>query len=153
MFVLLIVLQQPSAGGEFSSEWISEATYISVLVLVLEAVVDWIKTGFILSFNRILPSVFAKFECVLCQDLAQPSRSQISLDTSHCASRRLGFSSLPLCAVFLRVLWQILWQLPHSDSWKAHTFVTCLSLMFVAKIALDATLVSFAAARAPTTAD
>jgi hypothetical protein len=150
IFVFLIVLQQPHSGGEYSQEWISEATWIAGLILILEALVDWVKTGFILSFNRISPTVFAKFERVLCQDLAQPSRSQIALDATHCASRRLGFSSLPLCAVFIRVMLQILWQLPHSDVWKANAVVMAVLFIFVSKAILDACLVSWAARRAPT---
>lgn len=145
IFVALIVLQQPSAGAEMSAEWISDASWISFMVIALEAVVDWVKTGFILTFNRISPAVFAAFERVLCQDLVQRSRSQVALDTSHCAARRLGFSALPLCAVCVRLLWQILWLAPHADAWKARVFVACAAAAFALKMTLGCALMACAA--------
>jgi hypothetical protein len=64
---------------------------------------------------------------------------QTALDTSHCASRRLGFSAIPLCAVLVRVVWQILWQLPLA--YHLQTLSSLLVLLFIAKCILGVLLV------------
>lgn len=135
MFVLLIILQQPtaSADSDFSREWfvfhfdfdqivsepyrspslfglvyfnkpsllcsfslilllfmlfhpsrLVDALWISLVVIVFEAAIDWVKHGFILSFNRIPTSVFAKYDQLLALDLVLPSKSQVILTLSLC---------------------------------------------------------------------
>jgi hypothetical protein len=94
------------------------------MVMVSETLVDWLKHAFITKFNHIRPSVYERYQDVLCRDLANGSvvgrhaaRKVASLpffhhkkhnlsdliraqhtyvDQSPLVARRLGFASLPL---------------------------------------------------------
>lgn len=80
-----------------------------VIVLLSEMLVDWLKHAFITKFNHIRPQVYGRFVDVLCNDLAaeRQSESRPSLDQSPLISRRLGFASLPLGCLAVRMGFQM----------------------------------------------
>lgn len=79
----------------------------ALIVLMSECAVDWLKHAFITKFNHIRPAVYSRFIDVLCKDLVGGrSRNQPFVDQSPIVSRRLGFASLPLGCLVVRVLFQ-----------------------------------------------
>ncbi|GAA5987403.1 hypothetical protein JCM5350_002749 [Sporobolomyces pararoseus] len=95
----------------------------ALTVLISECFVDWLKHAFITKFNHIRPKVYARYMDVLCKDLIKgqsgrervgnsQSQSQSSssssnlIDQSPSVSRRLGFASLPLSCLVIRVFFQ-----------------------------------------------
>ncbi|KAH6914498.1 DUF747 family protein [Coprinopsis sp. MPI-PUGE-AT-0042] len=84
--------------------------YPVFMVMGCEMVVDWLKHAFITKFNHIRPSVYERYTDVLCLDLSSGSavgrrrtRKHSYVDQSPLVARRLGFSSLPLAALFILV--------------------------------------------------
>ncbi|KAJ3105623.1 hypothetical protein HDU97_007830 [Phlyctochytrium planicorne] len=92
--------------------------YPALAVFGTEVIVDWLKHAFITKFNQISPTVYKKFYDSLCRDLAIDRRNgadpnglgqkktKKSLDQSPAVSRRIGFVSLPLACLVIRVAWQ-----------------------------------------------
>lgn len=86
----------------------------AVIVLISEMLVDWLKHAFICKFNHIRPAIYGRFVDVLSRDLIQPAAvqghrvHQPLVDQSPAVSRRLGFASIPLACLVVRVFCQIL---------------------------------------------
>ncbi|KAM0754062.1 DUF747-domain-containing protein [Meredithblackwellia eburnea MCA 4105] len=115
----------------------------AIVVLLSECVVDWLKHAFITKFNHIRPAVYGRFIDVLCKDLVStgPGRRQDQpfVDQSPLLSRRLGFASLPLGCLVVRVIFQAFETLAddsHIDecaprvaawSWSTFSFPTTLA--------------------------
>ncbi|CAO3589136.1 unnamed protein product [Absidia cylindrospora] len=86
-----------------------------VMVIASELMVDWIKHAFITKFNQIRPSIYSKYIDVLCKDLVVGSPGRHSagkknafIDQSPVVSRRIGFPSLPLACMAIRMMQQLL---------------------------------------------
>ncbi|SAM01472.1 hypothetical protein [Absidia glauca] len=86
-----------------------------VMVIASELIVDWIKHAFITKFNQIRPSIYSKYIDVLCKDLVVGSPGRHSagkknafIDQSPVVSRRIGFPSLPLACMAIRMMQQLL---------------------------------------------
>jgi hypothetical protein len=86
-----------------------------LIVLASEYLVDWLKHAFITKFNHIRPSVYGRFMDVLCRDLtlagpvrASGRRRHTFVDQSPVVSRRLGFASVPLACLLVRMTSQIM---------------------------------------------
>ncbi|KAJ9117019.1 hypothetical protein QFC22_004677 [Naganishia vaughanmartiniae] len=84
----------------------------SLLDTILSMAVDWLKHAFITKFNHIRSSVYDRYLDVLCKDvvLAGRTRQSVSTKTRNILTdhtlllgRRLGFASLPLSCLLLRV--------------------------------------------------
>ncbi|GHJ89924.1 hypothetical protein NliqN6_6326 [Naganishia liquefaciens] len=83
-----------------------------LIVILSEMAVDWLKHAFITKFNHIRASVYDRYLDVLCKDvmLAGRTRQSVSTKTRNVLTdhtlllgRRLGFASLPLSCLLLRV--------------------------------------------------
>ncbi|KAJ9122764.1 hypothetical protein QFC24_004194 [Naganishia onofrii] len=83
-----------------------------LIVILSEMAVDWLKHAFITKFNHIRSSVYDRYLDVLCKDvvLAGRTRQSVSTKTRNILTdhtlllgRRLGFASLPLSCLLLRV--------------------------------------------------
>ncbi|ORY25255.1 eukaryotic membrane protein family-domain-containing protein [Naematelia encephala] len=81
-----------------------------LFVIVSEMVVDWLKHAFITKFNHVRASVYGRFTDVLAKDVllagqARPKgrKHPILLDQSPLVARRLGFASIPLACLVIRV--------------------------------------------------
>ncbi|KAI8089470.1 eukaryotic membrane protein family-domain-containing protein [Halteromyces radiatus] len=86
-----------------------------VMVIASELMVDWIKHAFITKFNQIRPSIYSKYIDVLCKDLVVGSPGRLTagkknafIDQSPVVSRRIGFPSLPLACMAIRMMQQLL---------------------------------------------
>jgi len=81
-----------------------------VVIYGSEMFVDYLKHTFISKFNQIKPSVYTKYRDSLCKDFAgtkEFSDNQI-LDRSGYVSRRIGFVTLPLACLTIRIIMQTL---------------------------------------------
>ncbi|ORX45808.1 DUF747-domain-containing protein [Piromyces finnis] len=81
-----------------------------VVIYGSEMFVDYLKHTFITKFNQIKPSVYDKYRDSLCKDFAgtkKYSDNQI-LDRSSYVSRRIGFITLPLACLTIRIMMQTL---------------------------------------------
>jgi hypothetical protein len=90
------------------------------MVMLSEALVDWLKHAFITKFNHIRPSVYERYKDVLCRDLASGSRLSARkhsyVDQSPVVARRLGFASLPLAVLTILIGTQAVMLLASSAS-------------------------------------
>ncbi|CDZ98162.1 Predicted membrane protein [Phaffia rhodozyma] len=112
------------SGSDFSSlprSFMKGASHVeailspALVVLGSEMVVDWLKHAYITKFNHIRVSTYERFADVLCRDLVTagigglPSGKKHALaDQSPLVSRRLGFASLPLACLVIRIAFQAL---------------------------------------------
>ena len=116
-----------------------------LFVIVSEMLVDWLKHAFITKFNHVRASVYERFTDVLAKDVLQvgsfasrPSMKDkkvdsaerpsehaehqypILLDQSPLVTRRMGFASIPLACLVLRISVQAIGMLSssshHSDA-------------------------------------
>eukprot|EP00005_Dracoamoeba_jomungandri_P008585 CAMPEP_0174267102 /NCGR_PEP_ID=MMETSP0439-20130205/32446_1 /TAXON_ID=0 /ORGANISM="Stereomyxa ramosa, Strain Chinc5" /LENGTH=222 /DNA_ID=CAMNT_0015354417 /DNA_START=764 /DNA_END=1429 /DNA_ORIENTATION=- len=90
-------------------DWVVQMTVIMMLVLLSEAIVDWVKHCFIQKFNHLAPDLYHKYFAVLCSDLlAQQLNHHNSLDNNYAVSRRVGFVPIPIACVVVRVIAQVI---------------------------------------------
>ncbi|GAA98908.1 uncharacterized protein L969DRAFT_51170 [Mixia osmundae IAM 14324] len=88
----------------------------AVIVLMSEMIVDWLKHAFITKFNHIRPAVYGRFIDIFCKDLISGgSSSKPFVDQSPAVARRLGFASIPLGCLVIRVLFQVFDMLSDSS--------------------------------------
>lgn len=73
-----------------------------------EVVIDWIKHSFITKFNHIPPPLYKHFMRVLCEDITKPRPAARSLGGSS-VSKRIGFVSVPLAALCIRMAAGAVW--------------------------------------------
>ncbi|WVW79706.1 hypothetical protein I302_101676 [Kwoniella bestiolae CBS 10118] len=98
-----------------------------LFVIVSEMIVDWLKHAFITKFNHVRASVYERFTDVLAKDVLLAGSSgngrgrmkgrnhQVLLDQSPLVARRLGFASIPLACLVLRVSAQAIGMLSTSS--------------------------------------
>jgi len=100
------------------TDFLNSPTYQLLAVLITPVVViygsemfvDYLKHTFITKFNQIKPSVYTKYRDSLCKDFAGTKKfsdNQI-LDRSGYVSRRIGFVTLPLACLTIRIIMQTL---------------------------------------------
>ncbi|KAI8834713.1 eukaryotic membrane protein family-domain-containing protein [Chytridium lagenaria] len=99
-------------------EFLKTLLYPALAVLGTEIIVDWLKHAFITKFNQIPPTVYTKFYDSLCRDMANVKqrgeglegeiglKKPPPLDQSPAVARRIGFVSIPLACLVIRVAWQ-----------------------------------------------
>ncbi|KAJ3182070.1 hypothetical protein HDU87_000414 [Geranomyces variabilis] len=109
-----------------------------VVVFGTEVLVDWLKHAFISKFNQIKPAVYERFTDSLCRDLAAvrapppptaptssteplsapqpPPRARMFVDQSPAVARRIGFVSIPLSCLVIRVTIQTMQMLIYLRS-------------------------------------
>ncbi|WVQ94316.1 hypothetical protein IAU59_001395 [Kwoniella sp. CBS 9459] len=102
-----------------------------LFVIFSEMMVDWLKHAFITKFNHVRASIYERFTDVLAKDVllagsASNGRSrtkgrnhQVLLDQSPLVARRLGFASIPLACLVIRIAAQAIGMLTtashHTD--------------------------------------
>ncbi|KAH6574249.1 hypothetical protein BASA60_005636 [Batrachochytrium salamandrivorans] len=90
-----------------------------IIVYITEILVDWLKHAFITKFNGISPSVYERYRDSLCRDLLGETKKapavtddetmkMASVDRSPIVARRIGFVSIPLSCLVIRVTIQTL---------------------------------------------
>ncbi|ODN80829.1 hypothetical protein L202_02972 [Cryptococcus amylolentus CBS 6039] len=99
-----------------------------LFVIMSEMIVDWLKHAFITKFNHVRASVYERFTDVLAKDVLLAGsvsssaplsdkrrqlagRHRILLDQSPLVARRLGFASIPLACLVIRVAFQAIGML------------------------------------------
>ncbi len=147
IMLLITVQQSTSSGWDTPTDWFWESLLTTLFVLFAESFIDWIKHGFLINFNRIPPTIFFRFSNVICADLVAPP-SASTLDVTQGAARRLGFLALPLVILFLRVMGQILFQLPASFAFKISLVAAVFGVLLILKVVMMAGLLWYASARA-----
>ncbi|KAK9719340.1 hypothetical protein K7432_004875 [Basidiobolus ranarum] len=85
-----------------------------LVVFFTEYMVDWLKHAFIAKFNRIRPTVYARYVDVLARDLvsskspeaanSKENPANILVDRTTTVSRRIGFANLPICCLIIRMI-------------------------------------------------
>ncbi|KAJ3124082.1 hypothetical protein HK098_001407 [Nowakowskiella sp. JEL0407] len=84
----------------------------TLAVFATEVIVDWLKHAFITKFNQLRPAVYSRFRDSLCRDLVSGSKwlnsgkSGSYVDQSPIVARRIGFVSIPLACLTLRIALQ-----------------------------------------------
>lgn len=84
----------------------------SIVVYSTEIGVDWIKHAFIVKFNSISPKVYNRYRESLCRDLIGVGEVR---DRAVMVSKRIGFVSIPLACMVIRIAIQILGLLIVQD--------------------------------------
>ncbi|TPX70027.1 hypothetical protein SpCBS45565_g02060 [Spizellomyces sp. 'palustris'] len=108
-----------------------------VVVFGTEILVDWLKHAFISKFNHIKPAVYGRFRDSLCRDLSgmraagsnvgkeggkeddhdtEHTRPMTFVDQSPAVARRIGFVSIPLSCLVIRVTLQTMQMLLYLRS-------------------------------------
>lgn len=74
------------------------------IIYLCEVIVDWIKHAFVTKFNRIPYRVYHHFSVVICDDMIKTRKHSVVRSIGGSAvSKRIGFVSLPLAAVVIRM--------------------------------------------------
>lgn len=100
-----------------------------IIVLGTETVVDWVKHAFIGKFNALQPKVYGLFTSSLCRDILKEQEmpqtqqmtdldqaetedlkrsKEIEVDASVRVSKRMGFLTIPLACLVIRIGFQVL---------------------------------------------
>ena len=99
-----------------------------IMVLGTEVIVDWVKHSFIVKFNGLKPNVYDRFMESICRDIlgykqdkaasgkegenddsSSPKQPpEIKHDRSPIVSKRIGFMSIPLACLVIRIGYQLL---------------------------------------------
>eukprot|EP00033_Pygsuia_biforma_P006085 GCRY01006757.1.p1 GENE.GCRY01006757.1~~GCRY01006757.1.p1 ORF type:complete len:509 (+),score=109.94 GCRY01006757.1:130-1656(+) len=113
IFILLIAIQNWSEHGwETDSEFLQQLGYALGMIAVSEVGIDWVKHAFITKFNRIKPVTYARMATILSRDVINARREHTFLDHTHTISKRIGFVSLPMACLCVRVLLFSLHSIP-----------------------------------------
>jgi Eukaryotic membrane protein family len=112
------------------------------IIFLCEVIVDWIKHAFVTKFNRIPHRAYQQFTMVICGDIVQARKNSAvrSIGGSGVA-KRVGFVSLPLGALVVRMTSAGIWRLPALGP------VLIFLVMFTVKITLSVGLLGFAIRR------
>ncbi|GFZ42864.1 hypothetical protein JCM24511_00582 [Saitozyma sp. JCM 24511] len=97
-----------------------------LFVIISEMLVDWLKHAFITKFNHVRASVYGRYTDVLAKDVmlagsfeaprqSKERRHPLLLDQSPLVVRRLGFASIPLACLVIRIGVQALGMLASSS--------------------------------------
>ncbi|RXK38837.1 hypothetical protein M231_03893 [Tremella mesenterica] len=97
-----------------------------LFVIVSEMLVDWLKHAFITKFNHVRASVYERFTDILAKDVllagslsskrtVRGRNHPILLDQSPLVARRMGFASIPLACLVIRIAAQALGMLTSSS--------------------------------------
>ena len=91
----------------FSNKHVQSLLVPAFAVLGTEMLVDWLKHAFITKFNLIHPGVYGKFKDSLCRALKGGEGNEEVYDHSPKVARKIGFVSLPLTCLVVRILGQV----------------------------------------------
>lgn len=83
------------------------------VIYACEVIVDWIKHAFVTKFNRIPYRVYRQFSLVICEDMVNSRKHSVIRSIGGSAvSKRVGFVSLPLAALMIRLTFAQTMTLP-----------------------------------------
>lgn len=83
------------------------------VIYACEIIVDWIKHAFVTKFNRIKYRIYHQFSLVICDDMVKTRRNSVVRGIGGSAiSKRIGFVSLPLAALVIRMAFEPAMTLP-----------------------------------------
>lgn len=143
VYVVFIFCQRMSnmaEGFSWGAVW-SEASYLFVVIVLAEAVVDCVKHTFITKFNRIPPTVYTYFRTIILNDLIVARRSNRYLDYSMVIARRMGFSTAPLSCLVIRLSTQHL----HFVVYSWYVYIAIWLNLFLLKSIIGIVLLHLAA--------
>ena len=115
IFLMLVTIQNISKDGyNLNKAWLADWGNMVLVVFVTEYLVDWIKHAFVTKFNKVDPEVYNRYRSVLWEHFCDAWK----LRQPHRVTKHIGFVSLPISCVTLRVvthalppeLYQALWQ-------------------------------------------
>lgn len=85
------------------------------VVYACEVIVDWIKHAFVTKFNRIPYRIYYQFSLVVCDDMVNARKHSVVRSIGGSAvSKRIGFVSLPLAALVIRMVFPSTVTLPRA---------------------------------------
>jgi hypothetical protein len=113
--------------------------FIWLIMWFAETLIDWIKHAFVTKFNGISYKVYQQFSLTICMEIVQSKleKSKKALGVA-CLSKKIGFVSLPLGCLTVRMTWETFTTL----SWIGRICV--IVLLFTWKMLIDICLTSFA---------
>jgi transmembrane anterior posterior transformation protein 1 len=112
------------------------------LIFLCEVLVDWIKHAFVTKFNRIPHRAYQQFSMVICRDIVQGNKhSAVRSIGGSAVAKRVGFVSLPLAALALRMAMHGLAEMP------LFTALLVFSIMLLTKVSLSIGLLGHAIRR------
>ncbi|EME29274.1 hypothetical protein Gasu_32840 isoform 1 [Galdieria sulphuraria] len=123
----------------FQSQGKSIMLFIWLLMWFAETLIDWIKHAFVTKFNGISYKIYQQFSLAICMEIVQSKleKSKKALGVG-CLSKKIGFVSLPLGCLTIRMTWKTFITL----SWVGRICV--LFLLLIWKLLIDICLTSFA---------
>jgi hypothetical protein len=123
----------------FQSQGKSIMLFIWLIMWFAETLIDWIKHAFVTKFNGISYKVYQQFSLAICMEIVQSKleKSKKALGVA-CLSKKIGFVSLPLGCLTVRMTWETFTTL----SWIGRICV--IVLLFTWKMLIDICLTSFA---------
>jgi transmembrane anterior posterior transformation protein 1 len=117
------------------------------VIFLCEVVVDWIKHAFVTKFNRIPHRAYQQFSMVICRDIVQGNKySAVRSIGGSGVAKRVGFVSLPLAALSLRMALHGLSRMP------AFVSLLIFLIMLTIKVSLSVGLLGHAIRRFKPTA-
>ncbi|GJQ13588.1 hypothetical protein GpartN1_g5379.t1 [Galdieria partita] len=113
--------------------------FIWLVMWFAETLIDWIKHAFVTKFNGISYKIYQQFSLAICMEIVQSKleKTKKALGVA-CLSKKIGFVSLPLGCLTIRMTWKTFMTL----SWIGRICV--LLLMLIWKLLIDICLTSFA---------
>lgn len=101
------------------------------VIYACEVIVDWVKHAFVTKFNRIPYRVYRQFSLVICDDMVNSRKHSVVRSIGGSAvSKRVGFVSLPLAALVIRMVFAQAMNLP----------TPALVMLFISLLLLKAAL-------------
>lgn len=101
------------------------------VIYACEVIVDWIKHAFVTKFNRIPYRVYRQFSLVICDDMVNSRKHSVIRSIGGSAvSKRVGFVSLPLAALVIRMTFAQTMTLP----------MPALAMLFISLLLLKTAL-------------
>jgi hypothetical protein len=117
------------------------------VIFLCEVVVDWIKHAFVTKFNRIPHRAYKQFSMVICRDIVRGNKySAVRSIGGSGVAKRVGFVSLPLAALSLRMAVHGLSRMPALFS------LLIFLIMLAIKVSLSVGLLGHAIRRCKPTA-
>lgn len=153
LFILVILIANVSNLVWHSAwNWLVQAAQLSIILVSLEILVDWIKHSCMVKFNSFPVSVYRQFFDVLCADFAHGTVASRMHDAPHAVSRRLGFISIPIACVLLRGVNQAV-SLPRFAGSLPQPFVVAVAILIFCillslKVVINLSLLGVSAALA-----
>jgi len=151
LFLSVIVSVALVQAGPNWRELFPTHLFIMTVMVLAEAVADWIKHAFISKFNHIDASVYSDFTRVLRKDILNSHKDKIILDHTYAITRRVGLAQIPLGCVTLRYMSLALssshCQIYFASMWLVQRLtiaLACFGILLVTKIAIGIGLIFYA---------